>query len=40
MTRSVFKNEVLTREAYTRMWIDLITSLERERNINPRDSKQ
>ena len=31
---SVFKNEILTKEDYTNIWIELITVLERRKSVN------
>ena len=31
---SVFKNEILTKEDYTRIWIELISALERNKSVN------
>ena len=31
---SVFKNEILTKEDYTNIWIELITVLERKKCVN------
>ncbi len=31
---SVFKNEILTKEDYTNIWIELITALERRKRVN------
>ena len=31
---SVFKNEILTKEDYTRVWIELISTLERRKSVN------
>ncbi len=31
---SVFKNEILTKEDYTKKWIELITALERKKSVN------
>ena len=31
---SVFKNETLTKEDYTRVWIELISTLERRKSVN------
>ena len=31
---SVFKNGILTKEDYTRIWIELISTLERGKSIN------
>ena len=31
---SVFKNEILTKEDYTKIWIELITVLERRKSVN------
>ena len=31
---SVFKNEFLTREDYTDIWMDLISALERRKSVN------
>ena len=31
---SVFKNEILTKEDYTKIWIELITVLERKKSVN------
>ena len=30
---SVFKNETLTKEDYTRVWIELISALERRKSV-------
>ena len=30
---SIFKNEILTKEVYTNIWIELITALERKKNV-------
>ena len=30
---SVFKNEILTKEGYTNIWIELISVLERKKNV-------
>lgn len=34
MCTSVFKNEILTKEDYTRIWIELISTLERRKSVN------
>ena len=31
---SVFKNGILTKEDYTRIWIELISTLERNKSVN------
>ena len=31
---SVFKNKTLTKEDYTRIWIELISALERNKSVN------
>ena len=31
---SVFKNEILTKEEYTKIWIELISVLERRKSVN------
>ena len=31
---SIFKNETLTKEDYTRVWIELIRVLERRKSVN------
>ena len=31
---SVFKNEILTKEDYTKIWIELISTLERNKCVN------
>ena len=31
---SVFKNEILTKEEYTKIWIELISTLERRKSAN------
>ena len=31
---SVFKNKTLTKEDYTRIWIELISTLERRKSVN------
>ena len=31
---SVFKNEILTKEDYTRIWIELISTLERRKSVS------
>ena len=31
---SIFKNETLTKEDYTRIWIELISTLERRKSVN------
>ena len=31
---SVFKNEILTKEEYTKIWIELISVLERKKSVN------
>ena len=31
---SVFKNGILTKEDYTRIWIELISALERNKSVN------
>ncbi|MBQ8408401.1 MAG: hypothetical protein IJY39_05995 [Clostridia bacterium] len=31
---SIFKNEILTKEDYTNIWIELITTLERRKSVN------
>ena len=31
---SVFKNETLTKEEYTQVWIELISALERRKSVN------
>ena len=31
---SVFKNGILTKEDYTRIWIELISTLERTKSLN------
>ena len=31
---SVFKNKTLTKEDYTRTWIELISALERNKSVN------
>ena len=31
---SVFKNQTLTKEDYTRIWIELISALERNKSVN------
>ncbi len=31
---SVFKNKILTKEDYTKIWIELITVLERKKCVN------
>ena len=31
---SVFKNEILTKEDYTRVWIELISALEHRKSVN------
>ena len=31
---SVFKNGILTKEEYTRVWIELISALERNKSVN------
>lgn len=32
--KSVFKSEILTKEDYTKIWIELITVLERRKSVN------
>lgn len=32
--KSVFKNGLLTKEDYTRVWIELISTLERRKSVN------
>ena len=31
---SVFKNKTLTKEDYTRIWVELISALERNKSVN------
>ena len=31
---SVFKNEILTKEGYTNIWIELISTLERRKSVS------
>ena len=31
---SVFKNGILTKEEYTKIWIELISTLERRKSVN------
>ena len=31
---SIFKNETLTKEDYTRVWIELISALEHRKSVN------
>lgn len=31
---NIFKNEILTKEDYTRVWIELISTLERRKSVN------
>jgi hypothetical protein len=31
---SIFKNETLTKEGYTHIWIELISTLERNKSVN------
>ena len=34
MCTSIFKNETLTKEDYTRVWIELISALEHRKSVN------
>ena len=34
ISTSIFKNETLTKEDYTRVWIELISALEHRKSVN------